>query len=129
MGERLLAGAADAFAGVRARALHDDVQSGRSPGQYAVAFAVVARDGGIGAREMATALGASMASSLTQAGVRLGLIGQAAAVRLVGDAAPTIARAVEAAGSARPCRFGAFAPVLEVAGILQPRLGFRMFAS
>lgn len=129
MGERLLSGATAAFGGSHSGAMLAAVTAGRSPGQYAVAFAAIARDAGVPHADALAALGAGMAGSVAQAAVRLGLIGQAAAVRLLAGAAPVIAAAVSRADAQRSLRFGSFTPGLEVAAILHPTLPFRMFAS
>ena len=76
------------------------------------------------------ALGFTMITSITQAAVRLGLIGQSAATRLAAHSSEHL-DSVVAAVIARHGRrtFGAFTPGLEVATLLQPTLNFRMFAS
>ncbi len=133
MGERLLAGAADAFPSVaagRTQAMLAAVRGGETPGQYAVAFGAVANDHEVGEPEMLAALSFAMASSITQAAVRLNLIGQGAAGRLIAGAAPRIDRLVAATiARKRGLRLGAFTPALDVAALLQPSLKFRMFAS
>ena len=130
MGERLLSTAADGIAGRCPARYRELVHAGSAPGHYPIAFALVARDEQVGRREVLSALGLTMASSITQAAIRLGLIGQAAAVRLVAASSVTIDEQAERVLAAQPRRvFGAFAPGLEVATMLQPNLPFRMFAS
>ena len=130
MGERLLAGASDAFAGERIGAFLDAVREGRTPGQYAAVYGVTAAEAGVEEEAMLAALGSTMVNSIASAAVRLGTIGQAAAIRITAAAAPvlaaTVARTLERRG--RP-RFGAFTPGLDVAGLLHSTLPFRMFAS
>lgn len=130
MGERLLVESANAFGGERARLLLTDVKSGRSPGQYAVAFGVVAREQGVEDRAMAVALAYTMIAAVAQAGVRLGLIGQGGSARVTAAACAAAERKIAAIVSARRVRRpGAFAPGSDVAGVLHSRLPFRMFAS
>ncbi len=129
MGERLLVGALDAFGGSRTATMLGDVRDGRSPGQYAVAFGVVASDNAIPPESMLAALGMAMAGAMAQVAVRLGVIGQAAGTRLVAGIAPAVDALVATALADRPRRPGAFAPGLDVAAFLQPAMHYRMFAS
>lgn len=130
MGERLLVGALDAFGGESTAALLDAVRSRRQPGQYATAYGVVAAEAGVEPATMLAALGSTMVNSVSQAAVRLGCIGQSAAIRIAAGAGPRLAAVVEATLSRRPPRtFGAFTPGLDTAGMLHPTLPFRMFAS
>ncbi|MCC7363994.1 MAG: hypothetical protein IT303_06450 [Dehalococcoidia bacterium] len=128
MGERLLATAAP-LAGPRTELLAAAVAAGRSPGQHAVAFAALAHDTGAPPEAMLAALGTTMVTSITQAALRLGVIGQAAAVRLHAATGPALAAAVESAAAAPARRPGAWSPLFDVAAALQPTLQFRMFAS
>lgn len=129
MGERLLVGASGAFAGGwRVEALLSAVRARRTPGQHAVAFGAVAADEGVDATTMLTALGFGMTQAVTQAALRLGVIGQAAAARLLAGASDDLDIAVCRAIEGR-VRFGVFAPNLDAAGLLHARLPFRMFAS
>lgn len=130
MGERLLVAAQGAFGGERASAFLAAVRAGQAPGQYAAAYGCVAREADVEAANTLAALGFAMAASLTQAAVRLGLIGQAAATRLAAGAERAIAETVAAVLDRAPRpRFGAFTPRFDVAGALHPTLPFRMFAS
>lgn len=130
MGERLLVAASAAFGGETTNAFLAAVREGRTPGQYPAAFGCIAREAGVAAADALGALGFAMAASLAQAAVRLGLIGQAAATRLVTGAEPAIAETTAAVLAVGPHhRFGAFTPRFDVAGTLHPTLPFRMFAS
>lgn len=130
MGLRLLRAAANGLDAPPVAAFRADVEAGEAPGHYPVAFGLVARAHGVESGEMLGALGMTMAFSLTQAAVRLNLIGQAAATRLVAAAAPGIEaaahRTLNRRGAFAP---GSFAPGLDLAGLLHPQLPFRMFAS
>lgn len=130
MGERLLAGASESFGGVGATSLLNAVREGLAPGQYPTAFGVIARDQGVPDATMLAALGSSMVGAVAQSAVRLTVIGQAAAARLVAAAAPDVDAAVARALSRgrRPI-VGAFAPGLDLAGLLHHTLPFRTFAS
>jgi urease accessory protein len=130
MGERLLVAAADALGGKATGAYLAAVHEGIAPGHYAIAFGLVARDNGIAERDALAALGFTMASSVTQAAVRLGIVGQSAATRLTADASRQLDTVTDVViGRGRRSIFGAFLPGLEVASHLHPRLAFRMFAS
>ncbi len=130
MGERLLVGAIDGLGGERTAALLDAVRSREQPGQYAAVFGVVASESGVEAADMLAALGSIMVNSVAQAAVRLGCIGQSAAIRITSGVGPRLASVVETTLTRRaPRTFGAFTPGLDVAGMLHPTLSFRMFAS
>lgn len=130
MGERLLVESVNAFGGERAGLLLTDVKSGRSPGQYAVAFGVVAREQGVEEQAMAEGLAYTMIAAVAQAGVRLGIIGQGGSARVTAAACEIAERQLAPILTSRRVRRpGAFAPGADVAGVLHSRLPFRMFAS
>jgi len=129
MGERLVSHATEAFFGGRTFTYLGLLRTGEAPGQFAIAFALVARDSGVAKHEMLAALGSSLVSSLTQAAIRLGVIGAAAGTRLLAGQAPSLDRAISETVAARRPPIGAMAPWLETASTLQPTLTFRMFAS
>jgi urease accessory protein len=121
---------AEAFPGDRVHALLEAVRSGISPGHLPIAFAVAARDSGLDLAGSLAGLGFTMITSITQAAIRLGVIGQAAAARLVATSSEHLDAVVASVISGPQRRtFGAFTPALEVATLLQPTLTFRMFAS
>jgi urease accessory protein len=128
MGGRLLllAGTLPAFPGAD---LRTRLEKSAGVGQFAVVFGVTAKETGVDERSMLAALGNSLVTSLTQAAVRLGVIGSGAGVRLNSGAAVPLAAAIDRVVAERRPRIGAFAPSLELAAMLQPTLRFRMFAS
>ncbi len=130
MGERLLAGATQSFGGSGADGLLRAVRDGLTPGQYATAFGVIARDHGVPDATFLAALGSSMVGAVAQSAVRLTVIGQAAAARLVAGAAPDLDAAIATTlARGRRHAVGAFAPGLDLAGLLHHTLPFRTFAS
>lgn len=129
MGRRLLDLATATLAVPRVAELRVAVLASTSPGQFAVVFGAVGRECEVDEGDMLAALGYSAVNSVTQAAIRLGCIGPEAAVRLVTGSAPAIAEAAATVASAPRQRIGAFAPMLELASMLQPTLRFRMFAS
>ncbi len=130
MGERLLAGASESFGGAGVTSLLQAVREGVTAGQYAAVFGVIGRDQAIQEAAMLAALGSSMVGALAQSAVRLTVIGQAAAARLIAAAAPDLEEAVaRALARGRKPLVGAFAPGLDIAGLLHHTLPFRTFAS
>ncbi|MGD9935320.1 MAG: urease accessory protein UreF [Dehalococcoidia bacterium] len=129
-GRRLLQEASVTFGGHRTRQLHAAVSETRSPGHFAVAFGCVASDHGVDPRAALAALGFTIINSITQAAVRLGLIGQRAALRVATEGTDTLDATVDRVLSQRPpSSYGAFLPAVEVATTRHHTLPFRMFAS
>lgn len=129
MGRRLLEAASGMAMAPGAASLLGAARRGETPGQFATAFAVAARDFGAAEGQMLAALGYSTLSALTQAAVRLGVIGADGAARLLARSAERLAAIVAEVVAARRLRVGSWAPEFEVAVMLQPALRFRMFAS
>lgn len=129
MGARLLELASSVLGSPTCASLLTAVRNGETPGQYTVAFAAAARDAGVDVRPALEAIGYGLVSSVTQAAVRLGVIGAEAATRLTAFTLPAIAAAAERTVREPRPRVGAFAPGIESAAMLQPTLRFRMFAS
>jgi urease accessory protein len=132
-GARLLAAATDAFGPrtVPGASQHLAlVRAKAAPGQHAAAFGTVASGLGVSPAAALTALAIGATNALVQAAVRLNLIGQNAAGRILASAGQEVAVCVPRIVTAPwGRRFGAAAPGLETAAILQPTLTFRMFAS
>lgn len=120
MGERLAIEARGAFGYPAERGVR----------HFAVVYGHVAGWSAIEPEPMLQGLGFTMVQSVVQAAMRLGLVGQSAAMRVSADAQQGIVAAARAA-AARPQnrRFGALSPGMDVALTLQPTLRFRMFAS
>lgn len=129
MGQRLLQTASVAWQNQQLAHYFDKTREGRAPGQFAVAFALAAQVSGVAEADMLFALGFSVTSSVTQAAIRLGAIGPAAAASLAENVRPALEHVVRAHAALKGARIGAFAPGLELAAMLQPTLRFRMFAS
>ena len=129
MGHRLLSEATAAFGGQRTASHLATVESGSAPGHFAVAFACIAFDHDIEPRDAITTLGFTMISSITQAAVRLGLIGQQAMLRLNAGAMITLDRVVTDVMARPRAQFGTWLPAVDIASSLHSTLPFRMFAS
>ena len=129
MGRRLLDLAASTLEVRGIARLRASVVASESPGQFAVAFGALSNEIGVAEVDALGALAYSMVNSVTQAAIRLGVIGADAGARLVADAMPAVSQAVESVSTANRPRIGSFSPLLEMASLLQPTLKFRMFAS
>ena len=100
-----------------------------SPKQFAAVFGALGQTFALAELEMLSALGYSLVSSVTQAAVRLGVIGAQASARLVANSLQPLAEAATIVEATRRPAIGSFAPGVELAAMLQPTLRFRMFAS
>ncbi len=105
------------------------VREGNAPGHHAVAFGVVTQAAEIPEIDAVTAFGASALSGYVAAAVRLGIIGQGAAQGIIASLEPDLTTAIEQARSLEPDQFGGYAPLVDIAGMRQPSLAARLFAS
>ena len=105
------------------------VREGRTPGSHAIAFAVVTHAAGIAAPDAVAAFGAAALNSYVAAAVRLGIIGQGAAQRIIANLEPDLRAALAEAPTIGPHDLGGYTPLLDIAGMRQPALAARMFAS
>jgi urease accessory protein len=108
---------------------HAMVQNGEANGHYAIAIAVIFQSSGIDAQTTALAFASSFLQGQIAAAVRLGLIGQSAAQRLAARLHPSLVRAVDNAKDLPIDEWGAYQPMLDLAGLRQPSLTGRLFAS
>ena len=128
-GRRLLESAAGVLAGPVLSAFRESVLVGRSPGHHAIAFAVVMAATGQDEATAALALGAGFVNGLAAAAVRLGVIGQGAAQRIIASMHGPLAAAAERGRQTAAEDIGGFLPMIDVVGLAQPRLAGRVFAS
>lgn len=112
-----------------AEAFLEAVRRGESPGHHAVAFAVVTQAAGIDAASAVAAFGAAAMNGYVAAAVRLGVIGQGAAQRIVTRLEPDLAAALTTAQTLQLHDLGGYTPLIDIAGMRQPSLPARMFAS
>lgn len=112
-----------------ALAYHDEVRRGNAPGHHAVAFNVVAHAAGIDAPSTIAAFGAASLNGYVAAAVRLGVIGQGAAQRIVARLEPDLEAALDTAPTVAIDDLGGYTPLIDIAGMRQPSLPARMFAS
>jgi urease accessory protein len=105
------------------------VREGNADGHNSIAVGVVFNAAGIDPETTALAFASSAVQGQTAAAVRLGLIGQNAAQRLISGLQPRLLTAVESARERSVSDWGAYQPMLDLAGLLQPELTGRLFAS
>jgi len=129
VGRRFLGSAAAVVDGEVAARYREAVAAGLAAGHHAVAFGTVAQAAGVDEATAALALGAGFVGGLAAAAVRLGVIGQGAAQRLVAGLHPAVLAAVETAGERPVAEMGGYLPLADVAGLRQPALAGRLFGS
>lgn len=129
VGRSFLDSTADLVDGAAPSAYRRAVAEGRAAGHQAVAFGVVFHAAGLDEETAALALGAGFVGGLTAAAVRLGVVGQGAAQRIVAALRPDVLAAVERARTTPLDEMGAYLPAIDVAGLRQPTLQGRLFGS
>jgi len=128
-GRRLLESATGIVSGVSLDYLRTCVQNGDTSGHHAVVFGVVMEAAEVDEATASLALGAGFVGGLAAAAVRLGIIGQGAAQRMVTGLHDQVAAAA-ARGRTMPIDdMGAYLPMIDIAGLRQPTLPGRVFAS
>jgi len=128
-GRSLLESAAGLLSGPILDGYRGHVRAGAAAGHHAVAFGVTMETAAIDEETAALALGAGFAGGLAAAAVRLGIIGQGAAQRLLASSHPAILAAVARGQQTSREEMGAFMPAVDIAGLRQPHLSGRIFAS
>ncbi len=129
MGRRTLEATIPLFPSPFAERVLGAIRDGLTPGHHAVAFGVAAKVAGIEAHDSVVAFAASSVNGYVAAAVRLGAIGQTAAQRIIAGLGPTLSAAIAAAPDIETVDFGGSLPLLDIAGMRQPTLPARMFAS
>jgi urease accessory protein len=105
------------------------IEDRHTAGNAAVAFGLAARAFGVERRQTALAASSALVIGFGAAAVRLGLIGHGAAQRLVAEAAPDMASAVDAAARAHWSDLRPSAPQIEIALAAHETAVVRQFAS
>jgi urease accessory protein len=108
---------------------HDLIRAGQTEGHHATVVGIVFESAGIDAHTTALAFAAAFLQGQAAAAVRLGLIGQNAALRLVSGVHPALVSAVTSARERPVEEWGTYQPMLDLAGLRQPQLTGRLFAS
>jgi len=129
IGRQTLESALPLYPSPFAHAFLEAVRRGESPGHHAVAFAVATFAAGIDAVSAVSAFGSSSLNGYVAAGVRLGIIGQGAAQRIIATLEPVLVDALATAAMLDVQDLGGYTPLIDIAGMRQPSLAARMFAS
>ena len=128
-GRRLLESVTGIVSGVSLDYLRACIQTGDTSGHHAVVFGVVMEAAELSEAAASLALGAGFVGGLAAAAVRLGVIGQGAAQRMVRGLHDQVSAAA-ARGRTVPIEdMGAYLPMIDIAGLRQPALRGRVFAS
>lgn len=128
-GRRLLESAAAVIDDPVLRDYQSSVRRHAVTGHHAIAWGVVCASCGIDAESAALAFASTAVQGQTAAAVRLGLIGHAAAQHIATRLQPTVIEAVRAATDLDLDEMGGYQPLLDLAGLRQPELDTRLFAS
>jgi urease accessory protein len=129
IGRQTLESAVSLYPAPFAHRYREAVQSGASPGHHPVAFGVVAAAAAIPVDQAVAGFAASSLNSYVAAAVRLGVIGQASAQRIIALLHPDLDRAVAGAAELGPGDLGGYMPLIDIAGMRQPALATRLFSS
>ena len=129
VGRRFLESALPLITSPVATAYTGAVAGGNTAGHHPVAFGVVMAAAGLDAASAAAVHGAGVVGGQVMSGVRLGIIGQVAAQRIIADARPDLLAAIERAATIRRAEMGAYLPLVDLAGLGQPALASRLFGS
>lgn len=105
------------------------VERGDAAGHHPVAFGVVMAAAGLDAASAAAVHGAGVVGGQVMAAVRLGVIGQVAAQRIIADLRPDLLAAIDRAATIDRLEMGAYLPLADLAGLAQPALASRLFGS
>ncbi len=129
IGRRLLESAAPLLADDLVFRYLEAIRTGRGHGHHAVAFAVAMQASGLPAEETVLALAATAVNGFVAAAVRLGIIGQTAAQRIVTDFHPLMLLAATESHRIPLADLGGYMPLVDLAGLRQEHLAGRLFAS
>jgi urease accessory protein len=105
------------------------IRAGDAKGHHAVAFGVLSQAAGIPCDQAITALGAAALSSYVAGAVRLGVVGQGAAQRIIAGLESELAGAIAGATDVGLDDLGGYTPLIDIAGMRQPALAARIFSS
>jgi urease accessory protein len=137
VGRRMMESAQPLYSSLIADRYLHAIRNGATDGHHAVAFGVVTCAAGsttgcaagIERADAVTAFAASSLNSYVAAAVRLGVIGQRAAQRIIATLEPALMAAIAMAPLVALEDLGGYMPLIDIAGMRQPALAARMFAS
>jgi urease accessory protein len=128
-GRRLLQSATGVMSGPMLDGFRVRVHAGDVSGHHAVAFGIVMDAAGVDEATAGLALGVGFVNGLAAAAVRLGVIGQGAAQRIVAEHHDDLARCTMLGRATALDDMGAVMPMTDIAGLRQRGLSGRVFAS
>lgn len=128
-GRRLLESSVGVVSGTMLDSVREQTRAGMLAGHHPLAFGVVTEAAGIAEETAALALGAGLVNALAAAAVRLGIIGAGAAQRLMAACHGDIEALAVSGRATAMADMGAFMPMIDIAGLRQPALAGRVFAS
>jgi urease accessory protein len=128
-GRRLLESASGVTSGPALDGYRGQVRAGQAPGHHAVAFGVVMEAAGVDESTAALALGAGFANGLAAAAVRLGVIGQGVAQRILAGHHDLLVDCAARGRATSLDDMGAVMPMCDIAGLRHRGLSGRVFAS
>jgi len=111
------------------RAWHERVESGASPGNYAVAFHAAAAAADVTEHDALLAWGYQSVAQMVGALLRLGQLGHRGAQTILSRLRPVVERGVRDLLAQDPDAPSSFAPVLEIASMRHERQYSRLFRS
>lgn len=129
VGRRLLASAEGVVQGPVLAAYRAEVAAGRADGHHALAFGLMMAAAGVDEEATALTLASVAVMGWTAVAVRLGVIGQAAAQRLVVAVRPDVLAVVAASWEVVLDDLGGYLPMIEIAALRQGGQVGRLFAS
>lgn len=128
-GRRLLESSVGVVTGPMLDGVREQIRAGALGGHHPLAFGVLMEAAGVDERTASLALGAGFVAGLAAAAVRLGIIGAAAAQRLMARHHHEIEAMAAVGRQTEIEEMGAFMPMIDIAGLRQPALAGRIFAS
>jgi urease accessory protein len=128
-GRRLLESATAVLGSPLIDELRACVQAGTMTGHHVLVFGVVMEAARIDEQTACLALGSGFVNNLAAAAVRLGIVGASTAQRLIADLHDALTLAVDRGRQMPLDDMGAYLPMIDIAGLCQPALAGRVFAS
>lgn len=129
IGRRFLESAAPLVAGEMIGMYRELVTDGTARGHHAVTFGIVTAGAGIPAMDATVAFGAASLQGYVAAAVRLGVIGQTAAQRIIHDLHPALIDAIDGASRMGLDELGGYSPLIDLAGLRHAAIANRLFTS
>lgn len=129
LGRRLLASATPLIDSPCLDSFARAIETGMSPGHHAIVFGVIVHEIGVSGDLALLGFGSSSLNSYIAAAVRLGLIGQGAAQAIIAELQPSLIEAIERAKTLDFSEWGAYSPMIDLAGLAHAGRSARQFSS